>query len=671
MKRLSLTIVLLTFAVLSGRTHAQKWYFYESFDSVTVDATGSGYVPDGFTLYNDDNKLSEEVSYFDMAWKVIRGMDGEGYVAAPSLFTEQSAQANRWLVTPAISLKGASAPKLYFRAKAGDKQARDGFVLKISTTTTEQSAFKNIRSVREAPGKWTDYVFDLSDYKGQTIYLAFVQSSTGMLMIDIDDIRVGETTTGLGAACNNAHTPLYMIHTHENSGMSFPVSATLQNWSNTTMITSARLCARMDDGAINHKTFKDLEISAASATSFAQQTLSFNYIPKTANKNAVFEIWFDQINGENVSTEHTTVSCFVAEEAELPYKQVLFEIFSSAMCSSCGAWNKSFHTWDSIIGGNDMSRPEGFVAAKFQVDIPESGDPLVTNETEARRNYYTIKAAPYWMMNGRRFKLSGGTEENVEQTYQNILDSLAKYQRTLSPISLQTKLNIVEDTIFMAEVKSTVKLPVQGAYRLYVVLIEDSIHGTAQLSEESEYYNIVRKMLPDANGTLLKTPQPTDDNIDSTYTFTYAVNGNPRFYGSFDRVGVVAYIQNTATREIIQAAYASANGEWSKASTWINDSAYAVDQNVPNECRQEAAADVRLYPNPVNETATLSFRPLNSNRLTVSIINIQGRVMSRQTVQGTTETQTLTLPTAGLTEGLYIVRIESTDGRTSIKLLKK
>ncbi len=673
MKRFSLIIALLALVVLSGRTHAQKWYFYESFDNVAVDATGTGYVPEGFTLYNDDNVPFDgkpDLSYFDMAWKVIRGMDGEGYASSPSLFKDANAQADRWLVTPAISLKGASAPKLYFRAKSGDTQARDGFVLKISTTTAEQSAFKNIRSVREAQGKWTDYVFDLSEYAGQTVYLAFVQNSTRMLTIDIDDIRVGETAGNNSVVvCNNAYTPLYMIHTHEGSNMSFPVSATLQNWSNTA-ITSARLCVRMNDGPVIAKIFNYLTIGPATETSLPHQAVSFNFVPQEADENAVFEIWFDQINGQSVSMEHNKVNCFVAEETDMTYKQVIFEIFSSAMCTNCGPWNKEFHTWDSIIGGNDMSRPAGFVAAKFQVDIPSAGDPLVTSETLARSNYYNVQSAPYWTMNGRRFTLKGGSEENIAQTYQSVLDSLAKFQRTVSPIALQAKLQIDGQTL-KTEIRTTAKLPIVGTYRLYVALLEDSIHEKKQMSEESEFYNIVRKMLPNTNGTPLITPQPTDDNTESTYAFTYTVGDNPRFYGSLDRVGVVAYIQNTETKEIIQATYAAANGEWSKTTTWINDSVYDKDVTIANECRREAADDVKLYPNPVSETATLSFLPLSGNRLTISIINLQGRVLSRQTVQGSTDRQTLTLPTANLPEGLYVVCIESADGRTSIKLLKK
>ncbi|MDE6516036.1 MAG: choice-of-anchor J domain-containing protein, partial [Bacteroidales bacterium] len=522
MKRFSLIIALLALVVLSGRSLAQTWYFYESFDNVAVDATGSGYVPDGFTLYNDDNTPFDgkpDLSHFDVAWKVIRGMSGEGYVSAPSLFKDASAKADRWLVTPAISLKGASAPKLYFRAKAGDDQMRDGLVLKISTTTTEQSAFKNIRSVREVPGQWTDYIFDLNEYAGQTVYLAFVQNSSGMLTLDIDDIRIGEAANGMVAVCNNAYAPLYMIHTHEGSNMAFPVTATLQNWSNTP-ISSVRLCVRMNDGPVIAKIFNQLKIGAATATSLPHQEVSFNFVPQEADKDAVLEIWFDQINGQSVSMEHNKVNCFVVDESDMISKKVIFEIFSSATCSNCGPWNKVFHTWDSILGGNDVNRPEGFVAAKFQVNIPSSGDPLVTSETLARSNYYSVQSAPYWTMNGLRFNLKGG-ETGVGQTYQSIVDSLAKFKRTVSPIALQARLNIADTTTLMAEIKTTAKLPIIGNYRLYVALIEDSIHEKKQMSEESDFYNIVRKMLPDANGTPLITPQPTDENIESTYAFTY------------------------------------------------------------------------------------------------------------------------------------------------------
>lgn len=666
MKRFSLTLALLTLIGLSDRTNAQNWYFYESFDTVTVDATGSGAAPAGFTLYNDNNTPFDgrpDLSYFNEAWKVIRGMDGEGRVSSPSLF-KGSAQADRWLVTPAIALSGAKSPKLYFRAKADDENAPDGFALKISTTSTDKGAFKNIRSVREARAIWTDYVFDLSEYAGQTVYLAFVQNSTNGLTISIDDIRVGELADGLGAACNNAFTPLYMIHTHEGSNMPFPVSATLQNWSKTP-ITSARLCVRMNDGEVTAKTFNNLNIGAAGDNSFNSQAFSLDFVPSAAAEDARIEIWFDRINGQDVTTAHTTVPCFIAEESELPAKKLIFEIFSSAMCSNCGPWNKIFHGWDSIYGGNEAGNADGFVAAKFQVNIPTAGDPLVNSETLARSQYYGINSAPYWTMNGRRFQLMGG--EQADLTRVKFLDSLAAFRRTVSPFDLQVKLQRNGETLTV-ETKTAARLPAQGQYRLYIVLAEDSIHmPTAQMSEETEFYNIVRKMLPDANGTVMMVPQP--GYVFET-THTHTAGESPRFYGSLDRVGAIAYIQNTESREIVQAAYAACNGEWSKTSLWLNDRTYNPTANERHAAR-EAVADALIYPNPVAETATLTFRPLTNAPLSISILDLQGRRHARLTAAGGAETQSMNLPTASLPTGLYLVVIEGADGRTSIKLLKK
>lgn len=653
MKRFALTLALLAAIGLNGNTRAQKWFFYESFDDVAVDATGSGYVPEGFTLYNDANTPfagQPDLSYFDAAWKVRRGMDGEGYAAAPSLFTNASAQANRWLVTPAIALTDASAPKLYFRTKSEDDRARDGFVLKISTTSADSSAFQDLRSVREARGTWREYTINLAEYAGKTIYLAFVQNSTGRQAIAIDDIRVGEAADGLGAACNNAHTPLYMIYNNPSEPKSFPVKATLQNWSNTA-ITSARLCVRMNTEDVVTQTFNNLNIAAAGNESVAGQTFSLDYTPAYADPEAEFEIWFDQLNGQGVATDHTTVPCFIAMGSSLPYKKTMLEIFSSATCSGCGGWNKQFHEWDSIYGGNEPDNPNGFVAAKFQVDIPTSGDPLVTPETLERKNFYGIGSAPTWMLNGYRFPLQGGDLESIARTLTRLLDSIETFRQTLSPLALAAKMDR-EGEVLNISTKITCRLPLIGKYRLYVTLAEDSIRERAQLSNETEYYNIVRKMLPDANGTLLELPLPGDSIVK---TFTYQFGDNPALRGSLDRVGVAAYIQNTETREIIQATFAYGNGVWSK-----ND----------DKTRREAVADALVYPNPATETAVLAFRPLTDETLTVSLLDMQGRVLLRHTANGT-GTQTLNLPVAGLPSGTYAVRIEGANGFTVVKLLKK
>lgn len=656
---------------LGRMAQAQKWYFYESFNAVSVNASGAGDVPSGFTLYNDNYTPYEgkpDLSHFDKAWKVIRGMDGEGRVSAPSLFKGSSAAANRWLITPAIALSGAVSPKLYFRAKSDDERTLDGFTLKISTTTTDSTAFKNLRAVRETKAKWTDYVFDLKEYVNQTVYIAFVQNSIGMYTVSIDDIRVAEAAeNSVAAACNNAFAPLYMIHTNPQSNMPFPVTATLQNWGSQP-ITSARLCARIkDDSRVISKTLSGLNIAAASDAAIASKTVTLDFVPSDEDDDAQIEIWFDQINGGNAATEHSIVPCYIAEEDDMPCKKVMMEIFSSSTCSNCGPWNKAFHAWDTL--SNTFGKKDGFVVAKFQVDIPVRGDKLVTDETLARSNFYGINAAPYWNMNGRRFALNGGSVENTNKTLNNIADSILAFRKIVVPFDLSVKLQR-EGNKFTVQTKTEVELPFMGKYRLYIALCEDSVHfATAGMSEEHDFFNVVRKMIPNVNGLALDVKQPTEENNDFETTHTYTVGENPIFYDNLDKVGVVAYIQNEDTREIIQAAFAKANGEWSENAPWLNDKTYKPLGVL--QAKEEAVADAVVYPNPVSDEATLKFRALGQENLTVCLLDMQGREMWRKVVSGGSDWQTVALPTSGLKAGLYIVRMESADGRTSIKLLKK
>ena len=675
MKRLVSGACALAFVLgLGSMAQAQKWYFYESFNAATVNAAGAGDVPSGFTLYNDENTPYDgkpDLSHFDKAWKVIRGLDGEGKASAPSLF-KPSAAANRWLITPAIALSGATSPKLYFRAKADDERALDGFVLKISTTTTDVNAFTTLRAVREAKAKWTDYVFDLKEYVGKTIYIAFVQNSEGMQTLSIDDIRVAEAgVNGVAAACNNAFAPRYMIQTSAQSNMPFPITATLQNWGSQP-ITSARLCARIKDNSrVLTKTVSGLNLAAASDAAIASKTITLNFVPNLNDDDAQIEIWFDQINGGNAATEHTFVPCYIAEESDVPCKKVMMEIFSSATCSNCGPWNHEFHKWDSAYGGNVAGRKDGFVVAKFQVNIPTTGDKLVTDETLARSNFYGINAAPYWNMNGRRFTLNGGSVENINKTLKNFADSLSAFRKEIVPFDLSVKLSR-EGNKFTVQTKTEVELPFMGKYRLYIALCEDSVHfASAGLSNENDFFNVVRKMIPDVNGLALGVKQPTEENDDFETTHTYTVDEKPVFYGNLDKVGVVAYIQNEDTREIIQAAFAAANGEWSENASWLNDKVYTPTANEDSRRAEEAVAEAMVYPNPVSEEATLRFRALGQEKLTVSLLDLQGREMWRKVVNGGEDWQTVALPASGLNSGLYIVRMESADGRTSVKLLKK
>lgn len=668
MKRFSLILAFLSVIGFERTVNAQTpWLFYESFDQVAFDAYGAGEVPEQFTLYNDQNTPTSELAYFDAAWKVIRDADGQGHVSAPSLFSTNE-PADRWLVTPAVTLPQGSKNMLYFRVKAEDSRVRDGFVIKLSTTSDEKEAFtETLRTIRQAPAEWADYFLDLSAYAGQTIRIAFVQNSTNCYMVSFDDIRIGAQSDALHVACNNAFLPYHMILDRTQP---YPVTATLQNWSGSS-VTLARLCVRFN-GKMETQTFSNLDIAALASHSFSLDLNLEESDFSESDTDVTFEIWFDSINGTETASDINTRPCYIANGRHLSHKTALLEIFSSAMCSGCGPWNKEFHIWDSLYGGNVAGSDTGFVIAKFQVNVPVSGDPLVTSESVARSNFYGIGAAPSWYLNGENFELEGGSIERIDSTRMRLRNAMNAYRHVPSPFKLSVRLQH-DGTAFTVDTRISGSLPYTGQYTLYVALEEDSIRQRAQMSGERDFYNVVRKMLPGINGSAVPYLK-----IGETHEaqFNHTFNGSePLLYGNPDRVGVVAYLQNNTTREIIQAAFAAADGEWSKSGTWLNDTTWVPapsDTTTANETyAREAVAEAKLYPNPAGETATISFLPLNDYTLTVSVINLQGRVLSKQTMAGGSEIRTVELPVADLRPGLYFVRIANAYGQSTIKLLKK
>lgn len=187
MKKLLFSILL---ASVMG--NAQTSVYNEDFENVQ-DLFGAGW-----TLYNDSNTpFGTYVSTFPNAWEVVSwsAENGNAVVTSPSWFTAV-APADRWLISPAITIPANNSAALEFFARSHDVSPYDdGFKLKISTTNTTKASFTNILSVDHAintpiADQTTPYTVDLSAYAGQTVYLAWVNDFTDGNLLSIDDIDV-------------------------------------------------------------------------------------------------------------------------------------------------------------------------------------------------------------------------------------------------------------------------------------------------------------------------------------------------------------------------------------------------------------------------------------------------------------------------------------------------
>lgn len=207
-KNLFSAFLLLPFMAFSQTTIL----FYQDFQ-----AGGFG----GMTMYNDSN-VPDNAAVFTNAWINVRWILDEGatnrVASSTSYFTTMGVPADRWLLTPAISIAAtASSAQLAFKVRShiDDPGYPDGYKLKLSTTTNAKAAFTTtLLDVTAIPNQTiatTPITFvDLTPYIGQTIYIAWVNDNLDKYTISIDDISiVSHGVLGLDETKANAETEVY------------------------------------------------------------------------------------------------------------------------------------------------------------------------------------------------------------------------------------------------------------------------------------------------------------------------------------------------------------------------------------------------------------------------------------------------------------------------------
>ncbi|MDE5609494.1 MAG: T9SS type A sorting domain-containing protein, partial [Bacteroidales bacterium] len=605
-------------------------YFHDDFQNARLDNHASAEVDTVWTLYNDDNEPIADVSFFDKAWKIYGDAEGNRFAASPSYF-KGSGKADRWMVTPAIALTDAQNPVLVFRAKSLDSKNRDNMEVRISTTDSLKASFsKTLQAISRAQTSWNYYTIDLSEYKGQKVFLAFVQNSSNKYLIGLDDVSVYEKRDN--QMFMSAAAPVAVI------AKSFPytlsVKANVYN-AGAKSVSSCTLSYSFDGGEKKNLTVSTgIEPGAAHEVSFE--------IP-------VNEHGYHTVNLSMENAPATQVSSLVALYTALPRQRLLWESFSSGMCSNCEPWNRFLHPVYVKLKTNVPDNSGDFVMAKYQVNIPAAGDPMVTPETDyvaGRAKYYNISGAPSFFMNGKMYKFRDyGT--NDEEEFRGFLektlsDSIAAFRTRTSSIKLEGRL-IREENSFRVETSIITCFPDPDNYELVVVLLEDSIHMTQpQHNGEKDFFSIVRKMMSPTSG-LAVTPAQVGDSVKKSFSFV--LDGkNPRIFNGLDGVNAVIYLQNARTRQIIQALYLKAG--YSTANDKVEKTTMHFD----------------LYPNPADEKVNLRFESNKNQSLDVRVFNLAGTQMHTfkwNVAAGMNHTE---INTSAWQAGTYLVGIYSQEG---------
>lgn len=638
MRKIAFVLPFLVFLAGSGQAQV---LFHEDFQTMDLDVMSTGSLDAEWTLYNDGNEpiQNPDLTYLDEAWNIWRDEDGSMVAVSLSFFEEAGAEADRWMVSPAVDLSSAVQPRLSFRARALDADNRDGFEVLLSTTGTDKEDFtESLQVTRQARASWAWYTIDLSAYAGQRVHLAFVQNSVDKYILCMDDVSVYDQASD-GAVVAALRMPAVQVLT--SSSMNVALEGEILN-TGSEPIVSYDLCYALEGGDTVRTNLQDVSIAASATAAFSVEA------SVSGDGNRIFRVWVENINGSGNSCPSAFTYVFTAEHANLPRQPFFLELFSSGMCPSCAPRNEALHPFMLEHQANIEDNSSNFVMVKYQVDVPTAGDPVVNDDTRARGDFYGVRSAPSFFLNGHSYDWVADSIMHARW-----VDSMAKFEQEVVSLRLRGYLE-VEDSTFRISTEITSCLPDIDEYTLQVVLLEDSIHHlTPMYNGEQDFYYCARKMLPAVSGTLIE-PVPLGTTVTKEFEYTITPDAGPRIFSSVDNMAAVIFLQNRVTRQVIQAKY--------------------LERGVVESSNEESVSlppRLRLMPNPASDHVLLVFEAPQADVADVQLIDMGGKIVFSRRISLVAGQNREEFNLQGLDAGLYFVRVSSKAGIFVSKMVKK
>jgi len=218
----------------------------------------------------------------------------------------------------------------------------------------------------------------------------------------------------------------------------------------------------------------------------------------------------------------------------------LYEVFSGENCGPCASANPQTKL---LLDAN----PNSIIGLKYQVAIPSPGPIHLQNSVDpnARRLYYGVNAAPNARHDGA--VIGNGHSINLTQAI------ITQRQAVTSPFSVQLEhsVNSTFDSINPLCGLTASQAVSSGNWFARIALVERHMNFTSPpgSSGETDFYDVTRRMYPDATGTTL--PSTWTQGQVQTVNISQAL---PTFIRDAAEIRVIAFVQNDVTKEIAQAA---------------------------------------------------------------------------------------------------------------------
>ncbi|HNR21242.1 MAG TPA: T9SS type A sorting domain-containing protein [Bacteroidia bacterium] len=223
---------------------------------------------------------------------------------------------------------------------------------------------------------------------------------------------------------------------------------------------------------------------------------------------------------------------------------VLVEEFTGETCPPCAAQNPGF---DAIMDANTAKG----ISIKYQNNIPSAGPnfwPYNMADVNARATFLGATGnnsySPHGYMDGNLFDdvIGNFTASMLNSQYLVTSPFDVTVTHTLSPL---------EDSVYTHTVVRATQA-ITGNMSLRVVVVESEIFGYTSPNGEDHYKNVMRKMLPDQNGTSLPATWAVGDSVvvDLAWKIAASTTSYPGPVPAMLRV--ISFVQDNTSKAIHQ-----------------------------------------------------------------------------------------------------------------------
>ena len=513
------------------------------------------------------------------------------------------------LTSPAITFAGASyRVKLKMYRDSGYATDADNIQVFYNTTAAAGGTLlgtvnrsRQLAPVVPADG-WYSYSFDIPGTVSGTGYINILGTSRYGNNIFIDEITV-EQIQAIDAETTSVDMNAIVL------AGSKVITGSIKNMG-TSAINAMTVNWQIGTGTIYSQTLSGLNIAMGQSYTYTHND-QWNATPG----NYVLKVWVSNVNGAGNDGDTTNdmvtknVSVASGSTARLP----LYEKFSSSTCPPCFSFNTNYFTPFYNTGTNQNN----LALISYQVNWPGVGDPYYTTEVGERVGYYGVTGAPTLFVDAKEGTNFDTTQ--LQTALNNALNEPAYFG-----ISATRLLNGSDLTV---TVNTTPYL--SGNYTIHAVVVEGVTTGNVATNGETSFKNVAMKMLPDPDGT------PVNFTFNTPTTHTLQTNLNGLNIEELSDIKVVVFIQNVATKAVMQAAFATdalSNGSFTA-------------QNI-----------ARLFPNPSNGILQVA----TEGTVNITVTDMTGKVVYRANALENGGQMNLT----SLQKGIYLATMTNEAGAT-------